>query len=88
MKNISPFILALLLVGCEKPSGKWEATQDVSVFKEANDADELKFVVQKGEICALGREQIAKAFMYREVHCDAGSGWIINSGGYPFKKIE
>ena len=74
----------LLLHGCSKPEGKWHATQDVPVFRAADEADEVAFVVRKGETCALGRAQIVKAFMYREAACAQGKGWILYEAGYPF----
>lgn len=74
------------MTGCQKPSGQWEALRDVPVFKDANDADELKYVVKKGEVCALGKERIAKEYMYREIRCDQGEGWIAKESQYPFKE--
>lgn len=78
----------IFMAGCQKPSGKWEAQKDVAVFKDANEADKLKYTIKKGEVCALGREQVVKVFMYREVSCDKGDGWLVYKGGYPFEKID
>ncbi|WP_169803998.1 hypothetical protein [Herbaspirillum rubrisubalbicans] len=56
----------------------------MTVFKAADEADEPAFLLRQGETYALGREQIVKAFMYREVSCPQGKGWIIYEAGYPF----
>jgi hypothetical protein len=88
MNAVFSIVASLLLLGCQQPAGRWEALSDVRVFEEANDADKLKFILSKGEICSLGREQIAKAFMYREIRCAQGTGWVIYEGGYPFKELE
>jgi hypothetical protein len=82
------FFCMAMLSGCKKPDGKWEALQDVPVFKEADETDELKFILRKGDICALGEERIVKAFMYRKIECSQGTGWITYQGGYPLKKID
>ncbi|MCP1576858.1 MULTISPECIES: hypothetical protein [Herbaspirillum] len=84
MKNLLLLLSVLSLPGCSQPEGTWQATQDVTVFKAADEADEPAFLLRKGETCALGREQIVKAFMYREVSCPQGKGWIIYEAGYPF----
>jgi hypothetical protein len=78
----------LFLLGCEKPSGKWQALKDTPVFNEAEDLEETKYTVKMGEICALGREQVAKIYMYRQVKCAQGKGWIMYEGSYAFQKLE
>lgn len=84
MKLLLPILCTLSLLGCSKPEGRWRATQDVSVFKAADEADEVAFTLRRGETCALGREQVVKAFMYREVNCAQGRGWLLYEAGYPF----
>lgn len=84
MKLLLPILCTLSLFGCSKPEGRWQATQDVSVFKAADEGDEAAFTLRRGETCALGREQVVKAFMYREVNCAQGRGWILYEAGYPF----
>ena len=86
MKLLLPILCTLSLLGCSKPEGRWRATQDVSVFKAADEADEVAFILRKGEPCALGREQVVKAFMYREVNCAQGRGWTLYEAGYPFAR--
>ncbi len=89
MKAILLALLCMtLLPSCKKPEGKWEALEDVRVFKEADEADELKFIVEKGGICELGGERVVKSFMYREIACNQGTGWIAYEGGYPFRKMD
>lgn len=78
----------VVLLGCEKPGGRWRALEDVPVFKDANEEDQFKFTVEKGEICALGQERVVKVFMYKEISCDKGRGWVMYSKGYPFEKID
>ena len=86
------FLLSLLcmvmLPGCQQPDGTWEALENIPVFKEANEADALKFVLRKGSTCALGAERVVKAFMYREIECSQGTGWIAYEGGYPLRKVD
>ncbi len=86
MKILLAILYTLSLFGCSKPEGRWRATQDVTVFKAADEADEVAFTLRKGETCALGREQVVKAFMYREVNCRQGRGWILYEAGYPFAR--
>ena len=83
-----PILFMALLPGCKKPDEQWEALEDVPVFKEANEADEVKFILNKKATCALGEERVAKAFMYRKVECSQGTGWIVYKGGYPFKRVD
>lgn len=78
----------LFAFGCQKPAGRWRALEDVSVFCDANEANEIKFTVKKGDICALGQERVVKIFMYKEIACDQGNGWIMYSNGYPFEKLD
>ena len=68
--------------------GRWETLENTQVFKEANEADALKFVLRKGSTCALGAERVVKAFMYREIECSQGTGWIAYEGGYPLRKVD
>ncbi len=82
------FVCMTMLPGCKRPEGRWEALKDVPVFKDADEADALKFILPKVDICALGEEQVVKAFMYRKVECSQGTGWIAYEGGYPFRKID
>ncbi|UWE17981.1 hypothetical protein [Herbaspirillum huttiense] len=85
-----PALLLLLLLtvsflcACTRTDGTWQATQDVQVFKAADEADEMVFIARQVERCALGREQVVKAFMYREIACQQGQGWIPYQSGYPF----
>ena len=50
----------------------------------AERASEEQMKAAAAFICALGREQVVKAFMYREVNCARGRGWILYEAGYPF----
>ena len=89
MKSLFSAVSCLfLLFGCQKPSGRWEALEQIPVFKKADEADEIKYVLEKGEVCALGAEQIVKVFMYRQVSCRKGKGWIRYDDGYPLRKID
>lgn len=78
----------LSLLACSKPGGTWRAIQDVQVFKAPDEADELAFIVRQGGRCTLGQEQVAKAFMYRELTCPQGKGWILYQAGYPFVRED
>lgn len=78
----------VLLAGCERPSGRWRAIEDVPVFKDADEANQLEFTVEKGGVCALGHERAVKVFMYKQISCDRGVGWVMYSNGYPFEKID
>lgn len=86
--NLLMFACVLCLVGCENPSGQWQALKDVAVVGSAEDLEEPIYIVKKGELCALGREQVAKIYMYRQVECIQGKGWVMYEGDYPFHKIE
>ena len=78
--------LLTLLSACQQPSGKWVALQDTNVYKHPDDADVIIFSVKKGDVCALGQERMAKIYLYREIKCKQGVGWI--SYPYPFKLVE
>lgn len=89
MKNIFSVISCVFfLFGCQKPSGRWEVVKETPVFKKADEADEIHYVLEKGEVCALGVEQVVKVFMYRQVSCPKGEGWIRYDGGYPVRRID
>lgn len=79
------FLLSLLLSACTASPQSWRARQDVSVFAAADDRDQLLFTVKKGDICKLGREQVAKIYQYREIECKQGRGWIAYP--YPFDPV-
>lgn len=75
---------ALSLCACSKPEGTWRAMQDTPVFTPADEADRPAFIARLGERCALGKELVVKAFMYREIVCQQGKGWILYQSGYAF----
>jgi len=75
---------ALSLCACSKPEGTWRATQHTPVFTAADETDKPAFIVRRSEQRALGRELVVKAFMYREIACQQGQGWILYQSGYPF----
>jgi len=54
------------------------------VFIAADETDKPAFIARLGERCALGKELVVKAFMYREIACQQGKGWILYQSGYPF----
>ena len=82
------FFCIFVLLGCEKPSGRWVALKDVPVFTEADEADVLSFTIKTGETCALGKERVVKVFMYREVRCGQRTGWISYSNPYSFRNLD
>jgi hypothetical protein len=88
MRTLILVSLACLLLGCQKPGGRWRATEDVTVFKDANEANELQYIVKKGDVCALGKERVVKVFMYREIVCGQLEGWVMYDRGYPFEKMD
>lgn len=91
MKNIlrRGAIMALLAtLGCSQPpNGRWEATQSVDVLLKKGDPQTVAFVLNAGDVCALGQQwSFEKELRYKEVICPQGKGWITSDT--PFKKLS
>lgn len=91
MKNLlrRGAIMALLAtLGCsQSPSGRWEATQSVYVLLKKGDPQTVAFVLNAGDVCALGQQwSFEKELLYKEVICPQGKGWITSDT--PFKKLS
>lgn len=82
--NKTAFLLSFLMLGC---NGAWIphiATNQVDVYKNADEKDEVIFSIDQGKTCLLGKETVVKAFKYRQIKCDKGQGWVVYP--YPFKE--
>ncbi|WP_409558431.1 membrane lipoprotein lipid attachment site-containing protein [Achromobacter sp.] len=75
---LSAFVLLAALSGCsDAPKGRWRVTAPVDVYSENNDGAPVAFVLQAGDICALGRDwSYQKMFRFKRVSCTRGDGWI------------
>jgi len=75
-----PIILAVAvaLSGCsDAPKGRWEVVAPVKVYADNDDVAPVIFVLQPGDMCALGEDwSYDKAFRFKRVSCSRGDGWI------------
>jgi hypothetical protein len=80
--------IVVALEGCsDTPSGRWKATAPVDVYAEDTDGAPVAFVLQPGDICALGDKwSVDKALGFKRVSCDRGDGWISFDGD--FEKVS
>jgi len=77
----------MLLTACSyEPSGRWEATQRVEVYETNDHPLKTRFILEKGEICAISEQTlIRKDLGYKQVSCAKGKGWIADAY---FKKLS
>lgn len=78
--RVLPAILVIVvaLCGCsDEPKGRWRANAPVDVYADDSDGASVAFVLQPGDICALGDKWgVDKAFGFKRVSCNKGGGWI------------
>ncbi|RBL87887.1 hypothetical protein DDE05_00485 [Streptomyces cavourensis] len=52
------------------------------VFAKDDDQMDIKFLLEIGEVCALGDDwSHQKSYCYKKVQCDKGIGWVTNVSG-------
>ncbi|MEK7888806.1 hypothetical protein AAB992_17005 [Burkholderia contaminans] len=72
--------LIMMFSACSKyRDEKWTALQDMPAFAEPNDdRTQPTFTIRKGESCAPLADRVAKIYAYTQVHCESGTGWVLD----------
>jgi hypothetical protein len=90
MKNIIPLFCAIIMCACsEQPPELWIAKEDVPAYRSKSDSfDKIYFVIKPGDACVKLQEYMDKDFLYTELLCKKGQGWIVDFDKFDVKIKE